>query len=228
VQEAIGDILIIRSERGESLLSAALAADSLDLAQTIRNHPNFDFSRQDPGRCLAAAVQTNDCRRLEFLSQFPEIDLNAPLPHGLNGFPDVFSRSEAKRVKWKGRGLILREGAPIMSAIGDQFLAMLFETPLVDPNQRGKQGETAAFHVAAFYLARPETRDNNATDRHGNKAVFCSMLARFLSHSTRHVTLKCDFQARNENSETMGEIIRNWAKRTGFRRNTRLKHPDHH
>jgi hypothetical protein len=222
---AIGDILTIRSEWGESLLSAALEIGNMDLAAKLQSHPDFDITKQAPERCLDAAVQLKELRELQFLSQFPEIDLNSPLPYGLNGFPDIASRSRPKRFVVKGHDAVLMDGAKIISAIGSRFLAMLFRSDLVDRNQRGKHGETVVFHVEPMYM-KDCNFDMNATDRHGNTVVICAAISGLESYFPGLRMLKCDFRAVNDIGQKAGDIIGDRARRILVKWQNRVKGPD--
>jgi ankyrin repeat protein len=171
--------LTTRDRRGDSLLSAAILSDDLRLAERIRDNPKFDFAQQDPGRCIAAVAKRPHVKFIEFLAAIPGFDLKSPLPHGLNGFPDVLSqrvtelkKSEPPRDKKE----ILQEGVPMLAASRSPFPKLLFpflgreanrrdpvpsrsgrfdmmrplpRGPLVDPDQKGKHGEPFFFHFDA-------------------------------------------------------------------------------
>jgi hypothetical protein len=88
-EKVIGDCLGIRDENGDSVLAVALENMASYAVEIIVNHPAFDLARPDPARCVLAARYAAS---LGIVRAIPGADLNAHLPHGVNGFPDLGAR----------------------------------------------------------------------------------------------------------------------------------------
>jgi ankyrin repeat protein len=224
-QKEIAEDLTLRDRTGASLLATALMSGDLPLAEQIRDHPKFDLAEQDPAQCIAAVARaaTRPREVLEFVSKLPGIDLNGPLPHGVNGFPDLFSRFRSMgrprdmtfsvQAWYSSHREILHEGVPAICASQFRLVYLLLGHPAIDPNQRGKHGETFLFHFDWPAEADLSRVDVNARDRHGNTALACAVLSRFDSLVPELIEKKCELTTRNENGDTMDTIIQNRARR---------------
>jgi hypothetical protein len=210
--KVLGDCLAIRAENGDTLLSVAIANGAADFAKTILDDPAFELARQDPARCIAAVAYGRDSG---ILNRIRDLDFNAPLPHGVNGFPD---RGPPPRARWlRGRAVVateparLRAGVPLLLAMPRPAVEHL----RLDHDRRGKHGQTVIFqdwvHGCRSKLA---TGDRvNAVDRHGNTALGCGMVANPKSPTLWALGRLWDFGIRNENGDAVWDLVNARLKR---------------
>jgi ankyrin repeat protein len=216
----IGANLAMRDRSGDSLLAVAIVRNDQKLTAQIQSNPKFDLAQQEPARCIVAVVEHESRAGLEALAAVPGIDLNMPLPHGLHGFPDLFSRSNAKRVpslltpRVPGEhDVVLQEGVPMLWATPSNFLRTVLLSSQIDPNQRGKYGETIFFRFTVVKSFDCPGCDVNATDRHGNTVATCAILSGFESRLPALGNKKWHFCAQNENSDTWANIAQDRSRR---------------
>jgi ankyrin repeat protein len=165
--------LVIRDSNGESLVSAISAGGAWPFLQCLLAMPAFDPAQCDAVECLGAVSRLGRLDRAasRVLSSIPHLDLNMPLPHGANGFPDNRS-GEIAGPGWRRR--IASDGVPVFFS----FCHPLAEgAPVFDLDRRGKHGETVVAHGFGK-VAHLSGIDVNTTDRHGNTPVMCEIVSR--------------------------------------------------
>jgi hypothetical protein len=148
---------------------------------------------------LAAVAQATDFTIQEYRSfaKFPQLDLNMPLPHGSNGFPDV----KNKRRVSEGAPLIFSWAIPGPGRLPSQ------NTSGFDLTRRGKYGETIRFHTkGGVPKQRAEMVNINAQDRHGNTAVASALLSDCRSGVSEFLKLRCDLKMGNENGDGVWDL----------------------
>jgi ankyrin repeat protein len=220
----LGDDLTIRGPAGESLTAAIIAHHQWGMLKHLLTIPGFDPARCDVTECLAAvakvanvdtltALGSSGSIRLRFLdhsalAKLPALDLNARAPHGVNGFPDRASFPRVKR---------LTEDVPLVFSwvrLLDNFWTDV--DPRFDLNRRGKHGETLLFARCARVPEVPGI-DINAIDRHGNTACVCHLLSVAHAAVSSSQGVKCDQSIRNENGDTLKELVNARMKRAAKR-----------
>jgi hypothetical protein len=185
----------------------------------ILAHPAFDLSEQDPVQCFSALARGASRHCFDFLSTVPGLDINRPLPHGVNGFPDtrllpVRNRHTLMRLGPFARPHATEGIAPIFSLHPSDVVELsALATRRIDLDQRGKHGQTILFTLtrSGHYTAGIDelvSIDHDARDRHGNTAVGCAVLSRHL-YCIREPMNVCqsDFLMKNENGDSPLELI---------------------
>jgi ankyrin repeat protein len=223
LQLFLGNDLTVRTPSGRSLLAAGLSVHATNVRLVI-NRPDFDVQKQDPMRCVQVVAKAQSIVAFGILADLPGIDLNFPIPHGTNGFPDERGRPQ-RGIRAKGLvGRRLRQrarvGVPAIFSIHPSIVieSAALANPRVDLDRRGKHGETILFQLmpvmsggdCAGGLLR---MDRNARDRHGNTALHCVAIAVRNAAIWKEAELPCDAGIRNENGDTTWALLRARARR---------------
>jgi ankyrin repeat protein len=222
----LGNNLTQRSYKGESLLAVALLHGDIHFLELLRQHPGFDMSAQNPAQCIGSVARRGTKGGFEFLANFPDVDLNSPITHASNCFPDLRRLPDSSREdcpSW-GYGVVedlpshASEGVPPLFALHAISISQssILADPRIDLNQRGKHGETILFQLvqergSAGWLKGTVRLDLNAVDRHRNTVLGCAIISRDRTLSTPAAV--CDLGMRNENGDTAWELANNRAKR---------------
>jgi hypothetical protein len=193
----------MRDVNGQSIVAAIVAGGHWKFLTLLFEIPAFDPEKCDASELLAAVCRMRTLNEgdLEELSVFPQIDINAPLPHGVGGFPDS---SDRKRIAGQRRP---SEGLPLMFS---RDVPVDHDAFPLDLERRGKHGESvlARRHWSG---ARLPGSDDNATDRHGNTAAIADVMSRRFVAGGRQ--REAGLRRRNENGETDREIANARARR---------------
>jgi ankyrin repeat protein len=217
-----------RSWRGDSVLGFAIFVGVRENIEIITHHPRFDMSAQQPAQCLFSMARRSSSAGFDFLASVPDIDLNRPLPHAVNGFPDQFSARPAYfRTRFAaepGQRHTRRasEGIPPLFGFAPQAVVELsaLADPRLDLNQRGKHGQTVLFGLMNDEECRKKVDeiariDLNATDRHDNTAIGCAILSQSLKSIGDRMTYRpTEFRTANENGDTPLTLATLRARRT--------------
>jgi ankyrin repeat protein len=233
----LGNNLALRNASGESLLAVAITAGDLHNLKLIQEHPAFDLSEQDPAQCISRMAQSGRPLVFDFLSTLRGIDLNHPLPHGVNGFPDMSFAAPRSQIRspryrmigdWRSPpGRRPSEGIPPLFNLrpSDVLELSSLATPRIDLDRRGKHGETILFRLmseerCARRLYQLACMDLNARDRHGNTAAGCAGLSGRLRTIRDPMNVRSsEFLLENENGDSPLELTRLRTKRsTGSKR----------
>jgi ankyrin repeat protein len=187
-----GDALNVRNRNNETLLTYACLRGNLPIVQTIVNLPNFDPQRQDVIHALGAAIRADCGILIPLLTRIPGVDVNRPLPRGINGlrvrmvsrfgfrwFPDDIEHEED--------GVTFPElssGVPPLIAAAragrNDVVSALLASPGLDINAKGEYGQTVLSEwlqdPRAFQLLEVEGLDVNACDLEGETALFYAFM----------------------------------------------------
>jgi ankyrin repeat protein len=219
----LGNNLTVRGPIGESLLVAAIRAGRLEFMEHIRDHPAFDLAQQMPQQLLWAAATPALSIALPFLLTLPGIDLNAPLPQHLGLLTRNIARpASADRYDANSQVRTLpRRGNPMvfsMVSTGLVSWGRMLSSPHFDVNQRGSHGQTILFEWTSCghfvgWLVRHGKLDISLTDRHGNSALICALIARS-EIIKAYLELPFESAVRNENGDAAWALINDRVKRT--------------
>jgi ankyrin repeat protein len=182
-----------RNSSNESLLTYACLLSDVPIVRTILSSPTFDPSKQDPVHALGAAIRADVGPLIPILMQVPGVDINAPLPPGINGLrvrgiamnggsvPPDESDDEGDSNSFAE----LPAGVPPLIAAArldrSDVTTILLTTPGVDLNVRGEFGQTILCELLhdstrLFHFIDTEGIDINATDFDGETALFYAIL----------------------------------------------------
>jgi hypothetical protein len=218
----LGIALAARNHIGESLLTVAFSVHSTDLTDYIQQHPAFNLANQSPRQCVATVARLRSASGLRFLARFPELDLNAPITHDANPFPDICptSHSDFSGLRiWRNPKRASEGVPPLFSLVMLDIVESTFlMNPRFDLNQRGKHGETILFILVRdsrwiSLIQEIERLDINAVDRHGNSAIGYAIVSNRTMENWRVPDFPCDPAIRNENGDTAWDLANSSVKR---------------
>jgi hypothetical protein len=215
----LGGDLTQRNDEGDCLLAVVLAFGSDCFYRVFQQQAVFDPLTQNLPSCITAAAHLMSVAEFEFLARFQAIDMNLPVTHSANRFPDLppllcrsrrIRHSHIEGIRVSARA---SEGVPPIFSLnpGDIAASTVLINPRIDLNQRGKHNETILFnllldggHIGG--IEEVGRLDLNAVDRHGNTAIGCSAVSQWGVWTEPIIGLPWDFSITNENRDTALEL----------------------